>query len=376
MTTEKESANLASDFKYEKKDLTWKTFKFEVKDDHDDDDEFFRFEGLASTFGNIDRGGDTVERGAFVDSLKEMMPVILWQHSSHEPIGVPEDIFETNEGLVLKAILPKDDHLVVGRVMPQIRIKSIKSLSIGFNIVEEEVRTIDDRQIRVIKKAQLWEISLVTFPMDPKALITGHKSVVPFQDLPILKNADGEPDTDRRWSAPDAIARIREFTGSDEAPSRTYRKGFLFFDSENQDNFTAYKLPIADVVDGRLVAIPRGVFAAAAAISGARGGVNVSEADKRGIIRNINRYYSKMGLESPLEKGFSDYIGAIKDLKEISEFFKTFGFSTNESTTLISTVKRIARKESSYRKDIDQLNRMKDVVKDLKKLVKENYHGE
>ena len=80
-----------------------------------------------------------------------------------------------------------------------------------------------------------------------------------------------------------------------------------------------------------------------------------------------------MGLESPLEKGFSDYIGGLNDLKEISEFFKTFGFSSNESTTLISAVKRIARKESSYRKDIDQLSKMKLVVKDLKQLIKENY---
>lgn len=366
--------NRSMDFKYDKKDLVYKEFKFEVKQVDDEDTEFFRFEGLASTFGNIDRGGDTVERGAFADSLREMMPVILWQHRSQEPLGVPEAIFENDEGLVLKGVMPKSDDFVRGRVIPQMKIKSIKSLSIGFNIIEDEMKKLDDgRTIRIIKKAQLWEVSLVTFPMDPKAVITNQKTVVPFQDLPILKDAEGEPNTARRWSASEAIARVRNHTGSDESPSATYKKAFLFFDKENEDSFTAYKLPIADVIDGRLVAIPRGIFAAAAAVSGARGGVNVSESELRDITRNINRYYGKMDLESPLEKGFSDHIGTFKELKDISEFFKTFGFSTNESTTLISAVKRIARKESSYRKGIGQLNTIGLVVKDLKQLIKENY---
>ena len=119
--------------------------------------------------------------------------------------------------------------------------------------------------------------------------------------LPILD------DRDREWDSDSAIARVRTFTNSADSPSTEYRRAFLFFESENAENFGAYKLPIADVVNNRLVAIPRGIFAAAGAVSGARGGVDLPAGDREGIINKINGYYEDMSklfnddLESPLK---------------------------------------------------------------------------
>ena len=113
--------------------------KFEVKqvlDNDNDDDGFFRFEGMASTFGNLDLVDDIIEPGAFTESLKEILPVILWQHRSSEPIGMPEEIRETDEGLFIRARLPKDDTMVSGRVIPQVKVGSIRTMSIGFRIRE------------------------------------------------------------------------------------------------------------------------------------------------------------------------------------------------------------------------------------------------
>lgn len=148
------------------------TFKAEIKLLEDIDDGFFRFEGLASTFGNIDLVDDIVERGAFKESIATFLPKILWQHDSFEPIGMPDEIRETEKGLFVKVRLPKDDHLVTGRVMPQIKTGTISEMSIGFRVIEF---SIDEKGIRRLEKVDLKEISLVTFPANPLATITGFK---------------------------------------------------------------------------------------------------------------------------------------------------------------------------------------------------------
>lgn len=151
---------------------------FEIKSLHDDDedDKFFIFEGLASTFGNLDLVDDIVMPGAFKESIAKQFPVVLWQHNSHEPIGMPVELRETIEGLFIKARLPKEDVFVSGRVIPQLRIGSIKTMSIGFIVLKEEF-DLEDPRIRKLIKIDLKEISLVTFPANPKAVITGVKSL-------------------------------------------------------------------------------------------------------------------------------------------------------------------------------------------------------
>ena len=159
--------------KSEFKDIQYIDVDFEVKAIEDADDGFFRFEGLASTFGNIDKVNDIVVRGAFTESIETKTPIILWQHDSRNPLGMPEEIRETEAGLFLKAKLPKDDTLVSGRVIPQIKVGSIRSMSIGFRIVEREF---NDEGIRLLKKVDLLEVSLVTFPANELAMVSGFKN--------------------------------------------------------------------------------------------------------------------------------------------------------------------------------------------------------
>lgn len=120
--------------------------------------------------------------------------------------------------------------------------------------------------------------------------------------LPILDNRD------RAWDSSTAIARVRTFTNSKDKPSSNYKRAFLYYNPEEEENFGGYKLPIGDVVDNKLVAIPRGVFAAAGAMSGSRGGVDIPASDRSKITNTINRYYTRMSnmfdddnMESPLK---------------------------------------------------------------------------
>jgi len=113
------------------------------------------------------------------------------------------------------------------------------------------------------------------------------KQATEFQDHPLAELS-------MEWSADAAITRWRKFTGSTDAPSGAYRQGFFWVDETNADNFSAYKLPFVDIVEGRAVAVPRGIFAVAAAMQGARGGLDVPEADMGPLRRHVTRYYQKM----------------------------------------------------------------------------------
>ena len=74
------------------------------------------------------------------------------------------------------------------------------------------------------------------------------------------------------------------------------------YDADNKDNFTAHKLLIADVVDDRLVAVPRGVIAAAGIMQGGRGGIDGVSDDEATRIRNhLAKYYKKMDDTPPWE---------------------------------------------------------------------------
>ena len=119
-------------------------------------------------------------------------------------------------------------------------------------------------------------------------------SVTSFQDLPLA-------DRDREWDGDAAERRVRDWAGAEDGPNEKYRDAHVWYDADNKDNFTAYKLLIADVVDGRLKAVPRGVMAAAAVMQGTRGGVDLPEKDIDRVRGHLAKYYAKMDESAPWE---------------------------------------------------------------------------
>ena len=120
-------------------------------------------------------------------------------------------------------------------------------------------------------------------------------AVTSFQDLPMA-------DRDREWDGDAAEERVREWAGAEDEPNEKYRDAHVWYDNEKKDNFGAYKLLVADVIDGRLRAVPRGVMAAAAVMQGSRGGVDLPKDDIDRVKSHLAKYYAKMGDEAPWER--------------------------------------------------------------------------
>jgi hypothetical protein len=121
-------------------------------------------------------------------------------------------------------------------------------------------------------------------------------AVTPFQDLPLA-------DPDREWDADAADKRVRRWAGADDGPNAKYRDAHVWYDADQKDEFGSYKLLIADVVDGSLTAVPRGVMAAGAVMQGARGGVDLPESDRDRVKSHLAKYYAKMDDTAPWERG-------------------------------------------------------------------------
>jgi len=140
------------------------------------------FSGYASVFGEVDLGKDQVERGAFRKSLSERGAEgvrMLFQHDPSEPIGAWKTIREDSRGLNVEGVLA-DGVARAGEVRQLIRNGALDGLSIGFRTVR--ARTDAKSGIRRILEADLWEISIVTFPMLPSARVQNIKNARWFRD--------------------------------------------------------------------------------------------------------------------------------------------------------------------------------------------------
>ena len=131
-------------------------------------------EGYASLFGVVDLGRDRVERGAFAKSLAARGPRgvrFLFQHDPAEPIGAWRALAEDSRGLRVAGRL----NMAVARareVHALLRQGALDGLSIGFRAVRS-VR--EAGGVRRLTEIDLWEISVVTFPMLPDARIAAVK---------------------------------------------------------------------------------------------------------------------------------------------------------------------------------------------------------
>ena len=120
-------------------------------------------------------------------------------------------------------------------------------------------------------------------------------AVTAFGDLPLA-------DRDRAWDGDAAEKRVRAWANAEDEPNEKFRDAHVWYDADAKENFTAYKLLIADVIDGRLRAVPRGVFAAAAVMQGSRGGVDVPDKDRDRIKSHLAKYYKKLDETPPWDQ--------------------------------------------------------------------------
>ncbi len=133
------------------------------------------FEGYASLFGKEDLGHDIVMPGAFRDTLTERGHSgvkMLFQHDPMQPIGNWLKVQEDARGLYVRGRL-LTEIARAREVLALMRSGAIDGLSIGFRMVKGAR---DRFGVRRLQKIDLWEISVVTFPMQPEARITAMKA--------------------------------------------------------------------------------------------------------------------------------------------------------------------------------------------------------
>lgn len=128
--------------------------------------------GYASLFGAADQGGDVVEAGAYAACLKRTEAAgrsikMLWQHDPAQPIGVWDEVREDGRGLWVKGRILSS--VARGReAAALIEAGAIDGLSIGYRTLRAGKNT---KGQRLLSELELWEVSLVTFPMLPTARV-------------------------------------------------------------------------------------------------------------------------------------------------------------------------------------------------------------
>jgi HK97 family phage prohead protease len=176
-------------------------------------------EGYASLFGAVDQARDMVMPGAFAQTLRlrgtRRIPM-LFQHDPAEPVGVWLDLKEDHRGLIARGRLIPD--VARGReLLALLRNGAIHGLSIGYRTVRGRI---DPRsRVRALHQVDLWEISIVTFPLLDGARVHAVKQTPPrkraqaerdWQALLAGSLADPSPPPRR---APPSIARLSQRAG-------------------------------------------------------------------------------------------------------------------------------------------------------------------
>ena len=281
-------------------------------------------EHVIAVMGNLDSGDDIIDPGAFSKTVVENgrrvrvldnhqtdsalrvvgKPLILREISRVElPQKVIDYAPDATGGLLAITQYAMDTgagrdmfHLVKGGFVPETSI-GYDALNVEFRDVERDGRRV---KARVLKEIRLWEYSNVIWGMNEATATLSAKSKITkqkeekmeikgpatFEDLPLS-------DRDYDWNSDEAEARVRAWAGGagnlDEMDWDMYSRAFLWFDDEAPENVTSYSLPFADILNGELTAVYRGLAAAAARLNQ----TDIPAADREQVAQVITSYYEK-----------------------------------------------------------------------------------
>jgi len=333
--------------------------------------------GYANTKNKADRYGDipTVfsDKRDYVYELKEFKknPIMLMNHNNKvESIaGSYPEVKEDEKGLFVKGVFSDSDLPEIKHARQVYGEGHAKALSIAGRFYFE-----DEKKPNNLTLAEIFEISLVAIGADDNALVTAEKKCLEnLQKRGMLKEnltddynkkAVVKEDTktvpsyqnftlssrEKEWSATEATKRVRQFTDSVDEPSTEYKKAFFYFDPEMDDKFGAYKLPYVDIVDGKMVAVFRGL----AAVAGRLNQTQIPATDKDKIVSQVNKYYAKAreayndpNVISPFEREMTP-----QNYKELNIILKDkFDLGRKKREAVIACVKKALLNDDTFAKE-------------------------
>lgn len=322
----------------------YRAYNFDVSEckqmENEDGIEVGVVRGYASTFGNVDRFDDVIVAGAFTETLKtyrdrNRMIRMLWTHRSDELIGgYPANLAREDEkGLFVEGQINLETQR--GREAYSLAKQGVlEDFSIGFRIKDATFEIVDEEEIRKITEVELFEVSLVGEPMNQEAQITQVKAdACRFKNFAVAAR-------DTEWDAQEAFDRCVKFLGTKEA---VYQTAMIFPDRDGEDQINFCLL---DVIEGKLTIIPKAVFDAAAYMYIQGKKLDISSVDQEKIEVKLEKYYDKMGLDSPfsIEKSFRIHDFTIFTERNLEKMFKKGVVFTNDNAkAVVSAVKSLKR---------------------------------
>jgi HK97 family phage prohead protease len=236
----------------------------------------------------------------------------------------------------------------------------ISDLSVGFIALEDKIVN----GVRKIFKAQLMEASIVDEPANRGAQILEFHNAQPFYDLPIA-------DHEHPWDPIGALNRVQEFTRVQTDPTAEWKKCFV------QASHGTLMHSIVDVVDGRIVAIPKAVQELADSM------LDREFEGKAAVVRHLERYFAKMGMDSPFPAEERQFVGVdevkalLEDGKDLAETLRRgVAFSKGAAKLAANRLTIDASKEepivqetkSSY--DREDVSRILAEIREAKTLIR------
>jgi len=316
-------------------------------------------------------------------------PIVIWGHdyySRNLPLGRNLWLKPDKKGIRAKTEYYVKDEFA-RKVYEYRRDGFPLAQSIGFIPVdwedynEEEAKSNNGAR-RKYTKWILLEYSDVLVPSNPEALQIAEEKGLLIDNLEkAIGGSKTLPlDPDSSWDAAGAEARMRNAAGGpdkDKINWATYRKGFAWYDKNDAENYGAYKLPFADIKDGKLTAIWRGVAAAMAALLGARGGVDIPDSERKAVYNFLVSYYKRFEKEPPDFKEYSEeelkeLMKEDKDVKETPEDNAViyFGEKYAELKAELAELKEGRVLSSKNRKLVNNcITQMQEVITELQKLM-------
>ena len=273
---------------------------------------------------------DIIHKGAFAKTISERFPGrIGFRYMHTTPVGPLKGLAEDSKGLIAEGLVSKtrfgDEFLTM------VDDGALGAGSIGYKAKDFLYERLDGklhRQLKIIDP--LAEVSVLDVGMHPDARVQrvksmggtfavdspgqydwGQNRVVDYKNLPLGL-------VDANWDADEARQRVREWSGSEKGANSEFQKAFLHYDPSNADDFSAYGLIFADVVDGELKAIPKGIQEVSERILDG-GEVPASILD--GVRSHLSQYRTRvrreLGDDALSQKGEDDGLDAIQKFGEL-----------------------------------------------------------
>lgn len=277
-------------------------------------------EGYASVFGNVDSGREVVQKGAFQKTIKEGLGKgIIKLVDSHKSfsegteavIGVVTAAEEDSKGLKFQARFSSTHR--AQEIRTKIKEGILGALSFGYDVIKDEVDEV--KKIRYLKELRLYEISVVPWGMNPKAMIGGVKSSMEEKGVVKIGNYAVAP-LDAQWNHASALAHVKEWVGTGDWSAAQWAKfrSVHLWVGANPTTEGAYKFLACDIFDGSPNYVFRSAAASLAIVRGGRGANTSADwwGDRSSIEKQIGAIYKKFGRELPKKEATPDGAGIIE----------------------------------------------------------------